>query len=103
MCDQQVFGLHPNADITYQTNMANEILSTIINIQPKDSGGGGGETREATVQKLANEMLDKLPPDYVPHEVTNQTWTRLIVSFRGWGQQLLYLGSVKIPYVPQIN
>uniref|UniRef100_A0A4W5NZY5 Dynein, axonemal, heavy chain 5 n=1 Tax=Hucho hucho TaxID=62062 RepID=A0A4W5NZY5_9TELE len=65
----EVFGLHPNADITYQTNMANEILSTIINIQPKDSGGGGGETREATVQKLSNEMLDKLPPDYVPHEV----------------------------------
>ncbi|CAB1349768.1 unnamed protein product [Coregonus sp. 'balchen'] len=65
----EVFGLHPNADITYQTNMANEILSTIINIQPKDSGGGGGETREATVQKLANEMLDKLPPDYVPYEV----------------------------------
>uniref|UniRef100_A0A6Q2YIW6 AAA+ ATPase domain-containing protein n=1 Tax=Esox lucius TaxID=8010 RepID=A0A6Q2YIW6_ESOLU len=65
----EVFGLHSNADITYQTNMANETLSTIINIQPKDSGGGGGETREATVLKLANEMLDKLPPDYVPHEV----------------------------------
>uniref|UniRef100_A0A8C4T073 Dynein heavy chain 8, axonemal n=1 Tax=Erpetoichthys calabaricus TaxID=27687 RepID=A0A8C4T073_ERPCA len=57
----EVFGLHPNADITYQTNMANVTLSTIVNIQPKDSGGGGGETREATVQRLANEMLEKLP------------------------------------------
>ncbi|XP_039610081.1 dynein heavy chain 5, axonemal-like [Polypterus senegalus] len=65
----EVFGLHPNADITYQTNMANVTLSTIVNIQPKDSGGGGGETREATVQRLANEMLEKLPPDYIPHEV----------------------------------
>ncbi|XP_069476735.1 dynein axonemal heavy chain 5-like [Ambystoma mexicanum] len=65
----EVFGLHSNADITYQTNMANETLSTIVNIQPKDSGGGGGETREAVVQRLANEMLEKLPPDYIPHEV----------------------------------
>ncbi|MEE6465421.1 hypothetical protein FKM82_006550, partial [Ascaphus truei] len=65
----EVFGLHANADITYQTNMANETLSTIVNIQPKDSGGGGGETREIVVQRLADEMLEKLPMDYIPHEV----------------------------------
>ncbi|NXB44935.1 DYH5 protein, partial [Leucopsar rothschildi] len=68
----EVFGLHPNADITYQTNLANETFSTIVNIQPKDSSSRGGETREAVVQHLADEMLEKLPPDYNPHEVKAQ-------------------------------
>lgn len=68
----ETFGLHPNADITYQTNTANEMLATIVNIQPKDSGGGGGETRETVVYRLADDMLDKLPGDYVPHEVKDR-------------------------------
>ncbi|XP_078698147.1 dynein axonemal heavy chain 5-like [Branchiostoma floridae x Branchiostoma belcheri] len=68
----EVFGLHPNADITYQTNMANMVLNTIMNIQPKDSGGGGGETRETVVARQATEMLEKLPPDFIPHEVKDR-------------------------------
>ena len=39
-------------------------------MQPKDSGGGSGETRESVVYRLATEMLYKLPPDYVAHEVS---------------------------------
>lgn len=40
-----------------------------MNIQPKDSSGGSGETREATVYRLADDMLGKLPKDYIPFEV----------------------------------
>lgn len=53
----------------YQTNTSNTMLSNIVDIQPKDAGGGGGETREAVVYRLADDMLEKLPQDYVPHEV----------------------------------
>lgn len=65
----EAFGLHGNANITYQTNTAKLCLDTILSIQPKESSGGVGETRESVVQRIAHDMLEKLPQDYIPHEV----------------------------------
>lgn len=45
------------------------ILDTILSVQPKEGGGGGGETRESIVYQLADNMLRKLPPKYVQFEV----------------------------------
>ena len=54
---------------SYQSNTANTSLDTILSIQPKDSSSGGGETRESVVYRQAAEMLEKLPSNYIPHEV----------------------------------
>lgn len=70
----QAYGLHPNADITYQTNTTQSVLDTIISVQPKESaaGGAGGESREQAVTRMVLEMQSKLPPVYVVHEVREQ-------------------------------
>lgn len=53
----------------YQSKTAKSVLDTILEIQPKDSSGGTGETRESIVNRLCDDMLEKLPNDYVPFEV----------------------------------
>ena len=42
----------------------------MLSIQPKDSSGGSGETRETIVYRMAEEMLGKLPHDYIPWDVS---------------------------------
>ena len=63
---------------SYQSNTAKKCFDTILEIQPKDSSGGGGETRESSVRRQAGEMLEKLPNDYIPHEV----W--LVLDYIAW-------------------
>ena len=66
--------LHLTLSVTAGTRgqTASSILGSILSIQPKDSSSGSGETREATVYRLAEDMLEKLPNDYVPFEVQNR-------------------------------
>jgi dynein heavy chain len=40
-----------------------------LSIQPKEARGGTGETRESMIYRLATETLEKLPMDYIAHEV----------------------------------
>lgn len=79
----EVFGLHPNADITYRTNQSVETLKTIMDVQPKQAAGKGGETREDTVSRMAAQWLNDLPDDFKMDEVREQ-----IVALGGLGKPL---------------
>lgn len=61
-----IFGLHPNADLTYRQLEASMLLSTIQETQPKEgASSSGGKTRDELVKEKALEILSKMPPDFV--------------------------------------
>ena len=64
----ELFGLHPNADLTFRVKEVSAMLSTLGETQPKQGGGGGGMSREDIVMEKAAELLEKMPPDYKEDE-----------------------------------
>ena len=57
----EIFGLHLNADITFQTKESTEMLETIISLQPRTGGGGGGKTSDEVVGEIADDLVSRLP------------------------------------------
>ncbi|PFH32513.1 putative dynein gamma chain, flagellar outer arm [Besnoitia besnoiti] len=67
-----VFGLHVNADLTFRLQESSYMLRTIQETQPKDSGSGGGKSREEAVKEKCQEILSKMPPDFVEEKYREQ-------------------------------
>jgi len=60
-----IFGLHTNADLTYRLKEASEMLTTITEMLPKESGSADGKSVDEIVKEQASELLEKMPPDFV--------------------------------------
>ncbi|KAG2840968.1 Dynein heavy chain 8, axonemal [Phytophthora cactorum] len=61
----EVFGLHPNADLTYRVKEVSALLGTIVDTQPTDAESSGtttkSETKEEIIQQKIRELLAALP------------------------------------------
>merc|ERR1711916_17443 len=54
------FGLHPNAEIDFRTTQSNRILQTILELQPRDAGGGEGSLSPDDVsQAILQDIMDR--------------------------------------------
>ena len=51
-----LYGLHPNAEIEFLTTTSENLFRTVLEMQPRDSGGGGGAgvSREEKVRNLTS-------------------------------------------------
>lgn len=59
----EIFGLHPNADLTFRTLQVQAGVQIIMDTQPKGAGGGGGLSREEIVDRICEDLLSKVCPD----------------------------------------
>lgn len=56
-----LFGMHPNAEIGYLTNMCDTIFSTILEVQGGSSGGG---KKDSGVLTILMDLKARTPPDF---------------------------------------
>ena len=57
----EVFGLHDNADISYQKQESDKIIETVLSIQSRIASGGGGMTPDQIVLNKQKQLLEELP------------------------------------------
>lgn len=59
--DPEVFGMHENANVTFNTNESLALMAAILNLQPRSSGGGSGKTSDDVVIELAQKFESEAP------------------------------------------
>merc|ERR1712072_164062 len=60
-----VFGLHPNAAITFQQKESKALLNTVVTCAGEGSGGGGGDgNTDSKVAEIAVRISDRMPKQY---------------------------------------
>ena len=60
----EIFGLHPNADLTFRVKEVTALFGTLSATQPKSGGGDGGVSREDVVYEKSTQLQEKMPEDY---------------------------------------
>merc|ERR1719244_514835 len=61
-----LYGLHPNAEIGFLTATSEKLFKTVFELQPRESGGGGGQvsTREEKVKSIVDGIMEKMPEQF---------------------------------------
>ncbi|KAJ7569126.1 hypothetical protein O6H91_01G062100 [Diphasiastrum complanatum] len=92
----EVFGLHPNADISYYTNTTKSLWKDLVNLQSQEGERQLGGKREELIKIVAADILAKLPKPFdlqvlkkkigIPNPVQVvlfqelQRWNKLVTS-----------------------
>ena len=65
-----IFGLHSNAEVSYQQSEAFRMFGDLVKVQPKTSSGVGGQSREEQLFSLATDLLKEVPEPFDMKAIT---------------------------------
>ncbi|GFR44385.1 hypothetical protein Agub_g5605 [Astrephomene gubernaculifera] len=57
----EVFGMHANANISFQLQETRKLVEAVLSIQPRLSGGSSGKSSDEVVSELAAQLQEGLP------------------------------------------
>ena len=58
--------MHENANINYQFQESERMMTTILSIQPRVMGQAGGKSPDMIIMEQAEAFLEMMPPDLDP-------------------------------------
>jgi len=70
----EIFGMHPNANVTYNRSISADLMTSILQLQPRTSGGGGGKSSDEIVLELLAAMKEKVPDGLTEDEAGPTTF-----------------------------
>ncbi|VVC96958.1 unnamed protein product [Leptidea sinapis] len=56
-----VFGMHENANIAFENKESSTLIQTIVDVQPRSGGSGGGDTPEQIVWRICDQTRTTVP------------------------------------------
>eukprot|EP00002_Diphylleia_rotans_P028875 TRINITY_DN5840_c0_g1_i3.p1 TRINITY_DN5840_c0_g1~~TRINITY_DN5840_c0_g1_i3.p1 ORF type:complete len:4482 (-),score=987.95 TRINITY_DN5840_c0_g1_i3:157-13602(-) len=75
----ELFGLHPNTDITFRTNQVRTLLATLLEVQPKDVSINttAFASREELLVRMIDDLLTRFPADFNMEDVREKMTKKL--------------------------
>uniref|UniRef100_A0A665V5K8 Dynein, axonemal, heavy chain 11 n=1 Tax=Echeneis naucrates TaxID=173247 RepID=A0A665V5K8_ECHNA len=95
-----LYGLHPNAELECLTVTSDNLLRTLLELQPHESSRGKGraQSTEEKVKSVIEEILDKLPEQYNMAELMAKTTERtpyILVALQECEQMNFLLAEIR--------
>ncbi|XP_049903056.1 dynein axonemal heavy chain 11 [Epinephelus moara] len=95
-----LYGLHPNAELECLTVTSDNLLRTLLELQPQDSsrGEGAAQSTEEKVKSVIQDILEMLPEEYNMTEIMTKTTERspyILVCFQECERMNLLLAEIR--------
>ncbi|KAJ1558852.1 Dynein heavy chain 9, axonemal [Nowakowskiella sp. JEL0078] len=71
-----LYGMHPNAEIGVLTKLSESLFRTILEMQPRDTGGGATTSKDERVKSVLDEIIEKLPEGFNVAELISKVEER---------------------------